>query len=155
MFASFSYMDVLAYLQAQYAADLAPTPERPYGRQLQIQPYAYPINFGDVAANANVTQSLQITANADFLWLDTWFTSESSAIDNYRVMLQNASSGEKYMQTLVAPIRWGSVVTVQNQMPAPVWLPGKSAIIANLIASATADEDCVITLFGALVRLQG
>jgi hypothetical protein len=153
-------------MQGFNIADIEHYCELIYGKSrddLYLVPYGYPLNVAALPASAQITRTIQLSANADFLCMGIahFVTTASQALTvgskfapNIRVLLSDASSGDPFTQS-AAPLESISENGLGRVfLPFPRLLQGRGAVNAQIINDDT-DTPWVnlqIYLHGVLIR---
>ena len=149
----YSILEIQAFLNQLYG-----------GRPLVIVPYGYTVTFsGLVSPNATATQTLSITANADFVLTQIKArTSDTSAqtVSNknapyYRVLITDSGSNEQFTNSAVDLENAATNGnTQQGVLPYPRFIGGRTALTITLTSYTTvvATQNIDLFLEGVLVR---
>lgn len=134
------------------------------GRPLVVVPYGYTVTFsGLVSPNVSSTQTLAITANADFVLTQIKArTSDSSAqtISNknapyYRILITDSGSNEQFTNAATdLEIYSTNGNTMQGLLPYPRFLSGRTSLTVVLTSytSLVATQNIDVYFEGLLVR---
>jgi hypothetical protein len=133
------------------------------GRPLLLTPYAYVLTFSSLAANTSATQTLSITANADFIFTMMHHRATSSAYAGQtvstkvaplaRILITDSGTNEQFTNAAVDLENYSTNGNIVNDLPYPRIVSGRSTLTIQLSsyeASATINVD--LSLEGVLVR---
>lgn len=137
-----------------------------YGeRKFILTPYAYPIAFGTLAASSQATQSLGITANADFILTRVRYTAFAAAtgaaptainvfIPNVSVLITDQGSNEQYSSAAVPLQSFGANSQAVDDLPYPRFIAGRTSLTfqATNNDSAGSAYQLSLVLVGVLAR---
>ena len=149
---SYSVSDIEAYASKFYQ-----------GRPLLLTPYAYVLTFSSLAAGTSATQTLSITANADFILLQLHHRATSSAYAGQtvstkiaplaRILVTDSGTNEQFTNAAVDLENYSTNGNIINNLPYPRIVSGRSTLtvqVSSYEASATINLD--ISFDGVLVR---
>lgn len=130
-------------------------------RPFILTPYSYPVNFGDIAALAQATQQLSITANADFIFTalryqcfattaDAGAVQTSVFVPSVSLLITDQGSNEQYMSSAVKLASYGFNSQQLGTLPFPRFIAGRTA----LTFQAT-NDDTGASVFGLQIALEG
>lgn len=148
------YSQVMAFVRAVYGAD----------RRLTVVPYGYTVQFGAVAAGATVTQTLGITANADFVHLRTSFhavvgtTAQLNAtvpVPLIRLLITDSGTNEQFTNAPTDLTNYGSKNTDREKDHCfPRIIAGRSSLALVATSYDSANYSALdLYLEGVLVRV--
>lgn len=138
--------------------------EQAYGTQrLLITPYAYPTTFLALAQNATQTNTVSIAANADFVLLmvhhraalTTAQTAASKVCPFVRCLITDTGSNEQYTNAAVDLETYSSNANLQNPLPYPRIISGRSSLtiqVTNFAPLAETYSTLDVVLEGVQVR---
>lgn len=148
----------------QWAAQFYPTVQQQQQRMILV-PYAYTVSFASLAAGATATTTLAITANADFIHLNSSFrASAAGAVQNVgnvpmpqmRLLITDSGSNEQFTNAPADLLNYCPTVTpsVAAQHDYPRIIAGRSTLTLALTSYEAAQAYSVdLFLAGVLVRL--
>lgn len=133
------------------------------GRPLVIVPYAYELTFSGITANATQSQTLSITANADFILTEikgrtadtTLQTVSNKNAPYFKVLITDSGSNEQFTNTAVDVENYvtngGSDAGI---LPYPRFIAGRTAlsVVLSEFAGVAATQTFNLMLQGVLVR---
>lgn len=135
------------------------------GRRFILTPYAFPVNFGTLAASGNGSQSLSITANADFILTRVRYKGKAAAtgaavnvsqllVPNVSLLITDQGSNEQYSSAAVPVESYGFNSQFVGDLPFPRWITGRTALSLQVTNndSASPVHQFVVTLEGVLAR---
>jgi hypothetical protein len=134
------------------------------GRPLSVVPYGYTITFTDlVSPDVTSTQTLGITANADFVLLAIKYRQTANAsqtVSNklaslYRVLITDSGSNEQFTNSAVELESYATNGnTDQGLLPYPRFLAGRTTLTVTVSSFSTLVSTTTLDLFleGVLVR---
>lgn len=138
------------------------------GAKLLITPFGYPTVFGSLAAAAQLTNTINIAANADFVLLGLRHrafvgavvgqTISSKPAPFVRVLISDSGTNEQYTNGAVDLANYSSDGFYDNNLPYPRIVSGRSALLVQVTNYAPAAETyggIELFLEGVLVRVQG
>ena len=149
----YSILEIQAFLNQLYG-----------GKPLVVTPYGYTVTFtGLVSPNATSSQTLGITANADFVLTQIKArTSDTSAqtVSNknapyYRVLITDSGSNEQFTNSAVdLECAATNGNTMQGLLPYPRFLSGRTSLTITLTSYTVlvATQNIDLFLEGVLVR---
>ena len=132
------------------------------GRPLLLVPYGYNLTFSSLAAGTSSTQTLNITANADFIFLNMHHRANVAAagqtVSNKtapltRILITDSGSNEQFTNVAVDLENYSTNGNIVNTLPYPRIISGRSTLTIAL-TSYEASQTLNIDLFleGVLVR---
>lgn len=133
------------------------------GQRLILSDYAYPVNFGTVAAGARSTQTIQITQNADFvlLGLDQAYDPAGDPAKG-TILISDSATGEQFSNTAISllnlvantePDILGQPTANPLNLPYPRWVGGNTVLSLQFNSAAAGSVDAFqLTLRGFLIR---
>lgn len=139
------------------ASDLAAFVASMYrGNPFLLVPYAYAVNFPDIAANATATRTLQINANADFTLTRLYFISDSGN-PTWRLLITDAGTNEQYMDASVFVGGYGiQAIGPEGSgytLPFPRFIQGNTRLTLELVNVGNSSDDPIIMLEGVSSRV--
>lgn len=148
----YSFLDIEAFASRFYG-----------GSKLLITPYAYNITFLALAQNTSATQTLNIAANADFIFLSARTRAQIGAPQDVgiitapfvRMLLIDSGSGEQFTQQPVDILNYGGNPTAEHNLPYPRIIAGKSTLtvtVTNYAPTAETYTSLDVMLEGVQVR---
>jgi hypothetical protein len=132
------------------------------GRPLLLTPYAYVLTFSSLAAGASATQTLNITANADFIFTMMHHRANVAAagqtVSNKtaplaRILITDSGTNEQFTNAAIDLENYSTNGNIINNLPYPRIVSGRSTLTVQLTsyeASATLNID--LGFQGLLVR---
>jgi len=132
------------------------------GRPLLLTPYGYNLTFSSLAAGASQSQTLNITANADFIMVGLHhranIAAASQTVSNKtaplaRILLTDSGSNEQFTNAAVDLENYSTNGNIINLFPYPRIISGRSTLtvqVTSYEASATLNID--VFFEGVLVR---
>jgi hypothetical protein len=139
-------------------------PGQPVRRKI-IVPYAYQINFLSLAAGATSTQTLNITANADFIHTSSAVvadiaaaaqTAGSAVIPQATILITDSGTNEQFMSAPVPLINFATKfpTSYEDTHCYPRFISGRSSLTLQVTSYEAANTNNIrITLCGVLVRV--
>jgi len=149
----YSILEIQAFLNQLYG-----------GKPLVVVPYGYTVTFPDlVSPDVTSTQTLGITANADFVLLGIKYrqaTNSSQTVSNklasnYRVLITDSGSNEQFTNGAVELESYATNGnTDQGFLPYPRFLAGRTTLTITVSSFSTLVSTTTLDLFleGVLVR---
>lgn len=133
------------------------------GRRLLITPYGYPVSFAAVAQNATQTQTINIAANADFVFLGLrhrmWLAAAGQTVSSKntpigRLLLIDSGSNEQFTQAPVQLDNYSTNDAKVVELPYPRVLSGRTTVTAQYTNNSPAAEsqNIEVFLYGVQVR---
>ena len=134
------------------------------GRPLIMVPYGYTVTFSGVTANSTQTQTLSITANADFILTKIKLRATEAAVAHTisnldapqaRVLITDSGSNEQFTNQAVDVVNYTSIGQSDlGQLPYPRFISGRTAlsIVLSEYGGVVATENMDLFLEGMLVR---
>jgi len=132
------------------------------GRPLLLTPYAYVLTFSSLAAAGSATQTLNITANADFIFTMMHHrasingaaqTVSTKTAPLVRILITDSGTNEQFTNAAVDLENYSTNGNIVNDLPYPRIVSGRSTLTIQLSsyeASNTLNID--LSLEGVLVR---
>jgi hypothetical protein len=132
------------------------------GRPLLLTPYAYVLTFSSLAAGGSATQTLNITANADFIFTMLHHRANVAAagqtVSNKtaplaRVLITDSGTNEQFTNAAIDLENYSTNGNIVNELPYPRIVSGRSTLTVQLTsyeASQTLNID--LSFEGLLVR---
>jgi hypothetical protein len=132
------------------------------GRPLLLTPYAYVLTFSSLAAAGAATQTLNITANADFIFTMMHHrasingaaqTVSTKTAPLVRILITDSGTNEQFTNAAVDLENYSTNGNIINDLPYPRIVSGRSTLTVQLSsyeASNTLNID--LSLEGVLVR---
>lgn len=148
----FSLLELQAYANQLYG-----------GRPLLMVPYGYTVTFAGVTALQTVTQTLSITANADFILTEIKARiadASAQTISNLnapymRVLITDSGSNEQYTNSAVDLVNYSTIgQSAIGSLPYPRFVSGRTALTIVLTEYGNIPGPQTVDLFlqGLLVR---
>lgn len=138
--------DLLAWCRRIYGPD----------QRLLLTEYSYNIDLPAMAAGARTVQNLQITQNADFVWLglDLNRSAGIASIDGLLVLITDSTTGEQFSNERVPMGVLAATAdnVAPRSFPYPRWVAGNSALTFDVQAVDQTLGVYTLTLRGVLVR---
>lgn len=146
MILTYKFAELMQWAQRIYGSDA----------QLQMTPYAFSADFGDVAANLLIQRTVEFTANADFILLDIVHNASNGRFP-LSIFITDNTTGEPFSNGFVPSITFVNNQEMLTMMgvcsPAyPQWFAGKSSISVQIQNDTNAMNEYQISLIGVLVR---
>ena len=132
------------------------------GRPLLLTPYDYVLTFSSLTAGSSQTQTLSITANADFIFLQMHHRSTVAAAAQTvatksaplaRILITDSGTNEQFTNAAVDLENYSTNGNIINNLPYPRIISGRSTLTVQLTsyeASQTLNLD--LSFSGVLVR---
>lgn len=132
------------------------------GRPLLLVPYAYNVTFSSLAAGASATQTVNISANADFIVTGLHHRANVAAAGQNvstktaplaRILVTDSGSNEQFTNSAVDLENYSTNGNIINKFDYPRIVSGRSTLTVQLTsyeASQTLNVDIVFE--GVLVR---
>ena len=132
------------------------------GRPLLLTPYGYNLTFSSLTAGASQSQTLNITANADFIMVGLHhranIAAASQTVSNKtapltRILITDSGSDEQFTNAAVDLENYSTNGNIINLFPYPRIISGRSTLtvqVTSYEASATLNLD--VFFEGVLVR---
>lgn len=132
------------------------------GRPLLLVPYAYNVTFSSLAAGASATQTVNISANADFIVTGLHHRANVAAAGQNvstkvaplaRILVTDSGSNEQFTNSAVDLENYSTNGNIINKFDYPRIVSGRSTLTVQLTsyeASQTLNIDIVFE--GVLVR---
>lgn len=133
------------------------------GRPLVVVPYGYTATFNGITASTSQTQTLSITANADFVLTHVKSRTSDSTVQTvsnknapyYRILITDSGSNEQFTNSAVdTECYTTNGNTSQGLLPYPRFIGGRTAltITVNEYRGVAATQNIDVYLEGVLVR---
>jgi hypothetical protein len=132
------------------------------GRPLLLTPYDYVLTFASLTAGSSQTQTLSITANADFICLQMHHhanvayaaqTVANKTAPLARILITDSGTNEQFTNAAVDLENYSTNGNIINNLPYPRIISGRSTLTVQLTsyeASQTLNLD--LSFSGVLVR---
>lgn len=132
------------------------------GRPLLLVPYAYNVTFSSLAAGASATQTVNISANADFIVTGLHHRANVAAAGQNvstkvaplaRILVTDSGSNEQFTNSAIDLENYSTNGNIINKFDYPRIVSGRSTLTVQLTsyeASQTLNVDIVFE--GVLVR---
>jgi len=132
------------------------------GRPLLLTPYGYNLTFSSLTAGASASQTLNVTANADFIMVGLHHRATvGGAAQNVstksaplaRVLITDSGSNEQFTNAAVDLENYSTNGNIINLFPYPRIISGRSTLTVQL-TSYEASQTLNVDIFfeGVLVR---
>lgn len=149
---SYSISDIEAYASKFYQ-----------GRPLLLTPYAYVLTFSSLAPGASSTQTLNITANADFILLQLHHRATSSAYAAQtvstkvaplaRILVTDSGTNEQFTNAAIDIENYSTNGNIINNLPYPRIVSGRSTLTVQVTSYEGANTiNLDVSFDGVLVR---
>lgn len=136
----------------------------PQGTRLLLIPYGYPVTFATVAAAGTQTQTLAITANADFIHLQTAYratiagavtTVATVPAPQWRLLITDSGTNEQFTSAQMDLSNFASKNDAFSEAhPYPRIISGRSTLTLQVTSYEAAQTYSVdLALIGVLVRI--
>lgn len=136
----------------------------PPGTRLLLIPYGYPVTFSAVAAAGTQTQTLAITANADFIHTATAFratiagavvTVSTIGAPQWRLLITDSGTNEQFTSAQMDLSNFASKGNAFSEdHPYPRIISGRSTLTLQVTSYEAAQAYSVdLALLGVLVRV--
>jgi hypothetical protein len=132
------------------------------GRPLLLTPYAYVLTFSSLAAGGSATQTLNITANADFIFTMMHHRANVAAaaqtVSNKtaplaRILITDSGTNEQFTNAAVDLENYSTNGNIINDLPYPRIVSGRSTLTVQLTSyEATNTLNIDLSFEGVLVR---
>jgi hypothetical protein len=133
------------------------------GRPLVLTPYGYTVTFSGVTASSSATQTLGITANADFILTQVKSRTSDATIQTvsnknapyYRLLIVDSGTNEQYTNSAVDTENYTTNGnTQQGLLPYPRFIAGRTSLSLTLTEyrGVVATQNIDIFLEGLLCR---
>lgn len=135
-------------------SDLANWVARIYepGSRLILTEYAFPVDFGLIAAGGRATQNVQMTQNADFVLTSLAVLPAVGAQSDLRISITDTSTGEQFSNQQIPLTAIGSFSNdINRALPYPRWFQGISTVTLD-VNSASEQTSLNISLCGFQIR---
>jgi hypothetical protein len=132
------------------------------GRPLLLTPYDYVLTFASLTAGSSQTQTLSITANADFIFLQMHHranvayaaqTVANKTAPLARILITDSGTNEQFTNAAVDLENYSTNGNIINNLPYPRIISGRSTLtvqVTSYEASQTLNLD--LSFSGVLVR---
>jgi hypothetical protein len=132
------------------------------GRPLLLTPYDYVLTFSSLTAGSSQTQTLSITANADFIFLQMHHhanvayaaqTVANKTAPLARILITDSGTNEQFTNAAVDLENYSTNGNIINNLPYPRIISGRSTLtvqVTSYEASQTLNLD--LSFSGVLVR---
>ena len=155
-------MDNFAQLESFVRRIYNPDGDPRVDATLTIQPYAYRVNFTDLAAAGEQVKSINISANADFILTSPRYRAKvddtaNDVIPQVMVLLTDTGSSEQLTNDQVdISTYFGQIGKAPYTIEYPRIISGRSSLSVALSNYSTAlTYDIEMTFAGVLVRSYG
>ena len=132
------------------------------GRPLLLTPYAYVLTFSSLTAGSSQTQTLSITANADFIFLQMHHhanvasaaqTVASKTAPLATILVTDSGTNEQFTNAAVDLESYSTNGNIINNLPYPRIVSGRSTLTVQLTSyEATNTLNVYLSFDGVLVR---
>ena len=133
------------------------------GRPLVLTPYGYTVTFSGITASASQTQTLSITANADFILTQiksrtsdgTLQTISNKNAPYYRLLIVDSGTNEQFTNSATDTENFTTNGnTQQGLLPYPRFIAGRTALTLTLneYRGVAATQNIDVYLEGLLCR---
>ena len=133
------------------------------GRPLVLMPYGYTVSFASMTAGATQTQTISITANADFILTQVKTrTSDASSqtVSNknapyFRLLITDSGTNEQYTNSAVDTENYSTNGNTQSGLlPYPRFISGRTSLTLTLTSytAIVSTQSMDVFLEGVLVR---
>jgi hypothetical protein len=132
------------------------------GRPLLLTPYAYVLTFSSLTAGSSQTQTLSITANADFIFLQCHHhanvasaaqTVASKTAPLATILITDSGTNEQFTNAAVDLESYSTNGNIINNLPYPRIVSGRSTLTVQLTSyEATNTLNVYLSFDGVLVR---
>lgn len=133
------------------------------GRPLVLTPYGYTVTFSGITANASQTQTLSITANADFILTQiksrtsdtTLQTISNKNAPYYRLLIVDSGTNEQFTNSATDTENFTTNGnTQQGLLPYPRFIAGRTSLTLTLneYRGVAATQNIDVYLEGLLCR---
>lgn len=133
------------------------------GRPLVMTPYGYTVTFSGVTASSSLTQTLSITANADFILTQIKSRTSDSTLQTisnknapyYRLLVVDSGTNEQFTNSAVDTENFTTNGnTQQGLLPYPRFIAGRTSLTLTLseYRGVAATQNIDVFLEGLLCR---
>jgi len=132
------------------------------GRPLLLTPYAYVLTFSSLTAGSSQTQTLSITANADFIFLQMHHhanvasaaqTVASKTAPLATILVTDSGTNEQFTNAAVDLESYSTNGNIINNLPYPRIVSGRSTLTVQVTSyEATNTLNLYLSFDGVLVR---
>ena len=133
------------------------------GRPLVLSPYGYTVTFNSMTANASQTQTLSITANADFILTQIKSRTSDSTLQTvsnknapyFRLLIVDSGTNEQFTNSATDTENFTTNGnTQQGLLPYPRFIAGRTSLTLTLTEyrGVAATQNIDVFLEGLLVR---
>lgn len=133
------------------------------GRPLVLTPYGYTVTFTGIVASASQTQTLSITANADFILTQIKSRTSDSTLQTisnknapyYRLLIVDSGTNEQFTNSAVDTESFTTNGnTQQGLLPYPRFIAGRTSLTLTLseYRGVAATQNIDVYLEGLLCR---
>lgn len=148
----YSVLELQAFLNQLYG-----------GRPLVVVPYGFTATFTSITASTSQTQTLSITANADFVLLQVKSRTSDSTLQTisnknapyYRILITDSGSNEQFTNSATdTECYTTNGNTMQGLLPYPRFIGGRTALTITVAEyrGVAATQNIDVYLEGVLVR---
>lgn len=148
---SYSISDIESYASKFYQ-----------GRPLLLTPYSYVLTFSALAAGTSQTQTLSITANADFIFLQMHHHANvgnaAQTVNNktaplVTILVTDSGTNEQFTNAAIDLESYSTNGNIINNLPYPRIVSGRSTLtVAMTSYEATNTLNIYLSFDGVLVR---
>jgi hypothetical protein len=132
------------------------------GRPLLLTPYAYVLTFASLTAGSSQTQTLNITANADFILLQLHHhanvANAAQTVNNKTaplatILITDSGTNEQFTNAAVDLESYSTNGNIINNLEYPRIVSGRSTLTVQLTSyEASQTNNIYVTFGGVLVR---
>jgi len=132
------------------------------GRPLLLTPYAYVLTFPSLTAGSSQTQTLSITANADFIFLQCHHhanvagaaqTVANKTAPLATILITDSGTNEQFTNAAVDLESYSTNGNIINNLPYPRIVSGRSTLTVQLTSyEASQTNNIYLSFQGVLVR---
>jgi hypothetical protein len=132
------------------------------GRPVVMTPYGYTVTFTGLAQNAQASQQLSITANADFILTEICYRPAIGAAQTVsnktaafvRLLITDSGTNEQYTNSAVDLENFATNGGIGRVLPYPRWIGGRTSLTFQAFNYAPTAETYTFDVYlsGVLVR---
>lgn len=132
------------------------------GRPLLLTPYAYVLTFSSLTAGSSQTQTLSITANADFIFLQCHHhanvanaaqTVANKTAPLATILITDSGTNEQFTNAAIDLESYSTNGNIINNLPYPRIVSGRSTLTVQLTSyEASQTLNILLSFQGVLVR---
>jgi len=132
------------------------------GRPLLLTPYSYTLTFSSLAPSTSQTQTLSITANADFIYLQTHHhanvANAAQTVNNKTaplatILITDSGTNEQFTNAAIDLESYSTNGNIINNLPYPRIISGRSTLTVQLSSyEASNTLNILLSFDGVLVR---